>query len=143
MDFSNMEFGDILKTIRNEKGWSQEKMAECLGTTKQAISRYERGERTPKITVAAKFADQLGIELSDLIGYEYHDSDPSFEDAMDVEKISKFTADDYHLLEDIHENRKLRTIIDNLRRLNQDDIDLLIKLLKRLLGDTFTEYKEV
>lgn len=70
------EFGEVLRNIRIENGWTLEEMAKRLGTTKQAISKYERGERTPKITVAAKFADILGVPLEILIGYEYHEEDP-------------------------------------------------------------------
>jgi transcriptional regulator with XRE-family HTH domain len=70
------DFGDVLKRIRKQRGYTLEQMAGILGTTKQSLSRYERGERTPKITIAARFADLLGVELEDLIGYEYHEEDP-------------------------------------------------------------------
>lgn len=32
----------------------------CSGTTKQVVSRYENGQRTPKVTVVEKFARRLG-----------------------------------------------------------------------------------
>jgi len=65
-----MEFGKNMKKIRESRKMTLEEMADTLGTTKQALSRYERGERTPKITAAAKFADILGIPLLDLVGEE-------------------------------------------------------------------------
>lgn len=65
-----MEFGKNMKKIRESRQMTLEEMADTLGTTKQALSRYERGERTPKITAAAKFADILGIPLLDLVGEE-------------------------------------------------------------------------
>lgn len=63
-----LEFGKTIKRIREENGWTLEEMAYKLGTTKQALSKYERGERTPKVTVAAKFAEILGISLEELSG---------------------------------------------------------------------------
>ena len=63
-----MQFGDNLKSIREKHGMTLDEMARNLGTTKQALSRYERGERTPKITAAAKFAEVLGVSLEDLMG---------------------------------------------------------------------------
>ena len=63
-----VEFGKIIRKIREENNWTLDDMAKKLGTTKQALSKYERGERTPKITVAAKFADILGISLEELTG---------------------------------------------------------------------------
>ena len=83
------DFGAILRRIRKERGMTLEEMAKLLGTTKQALSRYERGQRTPKITVAARFAELLNVDLSDLIGYEYHDGDPTFEDAAFGEQIHR------------------------------------------------------
>lgn len=63
-----MDFGKEIRRIRIENDWTLEEMAQKLGTTKQALSKYERGERTPKITVAAKFATILGVPLEELIG---------------------------------------------------------------------------
>lgn len=63
-----MKFGQNMKMIRESRHMTLEEMAEFLGTTKQALSRYERGERTPKITAAARFADLLGVKLVDLVG---------------------------------------------------------------------------
>ena len=65
-----ISFGKTMKEIREQHDWSLEEMAQRLGTTKQALSKYERGERTPKVTVAAKFADILGMPLEQLIGLE-------------------------------------------------------------------------
>lgn len=80
------EFGDTLRAIRERNGWTLDDMAKKLSTTKQALSRYERGERTPKITVAAKFAEILGVPLEELIGYEYHDGDPHpYQEPLTVE----------------------------------------------------------
>lgn len=72
------EFGAVLREIRKKNDWTLAEMAEKLGTTKQAISKYERGERTPKITVVAKFSEILDIPMSELAGgldsdsYEAH-----------------------------------------------------------------------
>jgi transcriptional regulator with XRE-family HTH domain len=65
-----IEFGKKMREIREDRKWTLEEMAEKLGTTKQALSKYERGERTPKITVAARFAEILGIPLRELVGAE-------------------------------------------------------------------------
>ena len=65
-----MNFGEKIKQIRKENDWTLEEMAAKLGTTKQAISKYERNERTPKVTLAARFAQILGVSLEELIGEE-------------------------------------------------------------------------
>lgn len=63
-----MEFGDILKQLRKERGLSQDELAALLGTTKQVISRYETKKRVPRLSVVADFAQKLGLPLSLLSG---------------------------------------------------------------------------
>ena len=65
---SGIHFAQFLRTTRKARGWSQEELAQKLDTSKQVISRYERGERTPKVSVAAKYAEILGVSLNDLMG---------------------------------------------------------------------------
>ncbi len=64
------KFGQVIKAIRENNGWTLEEMAKKLGTTKQAISRYEHGERGPKLSVANDFAKKLGVPLSTLVDEE-------------------------------------------------------------------------
>lgn len=63
-----MEFGDILKRLRMERGLSQDELAALLGTTKQVISRYETKKRVPRLSVVSEFAQRLGVPLSLLSG---------------------------------------------------------------------------
>ena len=59
-----MEFGDILRQIRAERGLSQDELAALLGTTKQVISRYETKKRVPRLSVVTAFAQKLGLPVS-------------------------------------------------------------------------------
>ena len=63
-----MEFGDILKQLRRQRGLSQDELAALLGTTKQVISRYETKQRVPRLSVVSQFAAKLGVPLSALSG---------------------------------------------------------------------------
>lgn len=65
-----LTFGEKLKQIRIEKGMSQQDFANLLNTSKQVISRYELGQTTPKIGVAAKMCQILGINLNNMINDE-------------------------------------------------------------------------
>lgn len=62
-----MTFGKKLKEYRQLKHLSQEELAKKLNTTKQVISRYEREERSPKLTAAVDFANKLNIPVEILI----------------------------------------------------------------------------
>ena len=63
MSTGSLMFGNRLKQIRTEKNMSLEELGQLLGTTKQVLSRYENGQREPKITTAAMYAERLGVDL--------------------------------------------------------------------------------
>ena len=62
-----MKFCDKLKLLREERSMSLTEFATLLGTSKQVISRYERGENTPKITTVAHYASVLNVSLAYLM----------------------------------------------------------------------------
>ena len=62
-----MTFGEKLKLIRTEKNLSQQELAKLLSTSKQVVSRYELGQTTPKIGVAAKWCQTLGVNLENML----------------------------------------------------------------------------
>ena len=43
-----MNFGEKLFTLRKEKGLSQEALADQLGTTRQAVSKWENNQGYPE-----------------------------------------------------------------------------------------------
>ena len=62
-----MRFCEKLKLLREEREMSLAEFANLLGTSKQVLSRYERGENTPKITTVAHYAEVLDVSLSYLM----------------------------------------------------------------------------
>lgn len=63
-----MSFGERLRGIRKEKGLSQDEFAALLGTSKQVLSRYEIGQRIPKITQVQQYAKALNVSADYLMG---------------------------------------------------------------------------
>lgn len=62
-----VSFGERLREIRKEKGMSQEAFAQLLGTSKQVLSRYETGQRSPKISQVQEYAQKLGVSAEYLM----------------------------------------------------------------------------
>ena len=60
-------FGENLRRIRKARGISQEELARLLGTSKQVISRYENGQRSPKLSTVEEYADKLGVSVAMLV----------------------------------------------------------------------------
>ncbi len=68
-----MDFGTKLKETRLQRGLTQEQLADILGTSKQVISRYENGQRSPKLSIAIQYAEKLGLAKN----YFVDDEDPA------------------------------------------------------------------
>lgn len=60
--------GDNIRRTRQEKGLSQEELAQAIGATKSAISRYEAGKRQPSYDQLESLADALDVPLEVLLG---------------------------------------------------------------------------
>ena len=68
-----MKFNEKLTLLRKERGMNMTEFANLLGTSKQVIARYERGENTPKITTVDHYAKVLGVSLQYLVNEECND----------------------------------------------------------------------
>jgi transcriptional regulator with XRE-family HTH domain len=63
-----MTFGEKVLQVRKSLKWSQNDLAQKVGTSAPIIGRYERGEIKPSIEMAAKIADALGVTTDYLLG---------------------------------------------------------------------------
>lgn len=63
-----MTFGDKVKTLRNQKGWTQEELAKMLGLSKRTVIAYEQGENYPrKRTIYHTLAELFGVDVNYLL----------------------------------------------------------------------------
>ncbi|MGX7927763.1 helix-turn-helix domain-containing protein [Tsuneonella sp. HG094] len=60
-------FGTNVRRLRLEKGLSQEEFGFAAGIDRTYVSGVERGIRNPSLLLADKFANALGVELSELL----------------------------------------------------------------------------
>jgi transcriptional regulator with XRE-family HTH domain len=61
-------FGETVRRLRSEQGFSQESFAERCGVHRTYMGIIERGEKAVTIVTAKKIARALGITLADLFG---------------------------------------------------------------------------
>ncbi len=61
-------FGENLKKLRKSKDLTQETLADFLGMSFQSISKWERGETYPDITMLPTIASFFGVTVDSLLG---------------------------------------------------------------------------
>lgn len=154
------KFSDVLREFRLKRGWSQEDLANKLGTSKQVISRYELGQRNPKIATMQEWAKKLGIPEERLLKTEeemramvtpqmleeaHGDLEEAFEWAVMMGDIKidmpkdKIDQEDYDVLEALHQNPRLGLLFKRSSKMTSEDVDFMIlmadKILKERDGD--------
>lgn len=73
-------FQENLKTLRRQRGLSQQALADRLHVVRQTISKWERGVSVPDAELLIRLAEELDTTVADLLGETI--SQPSDETAL-------------------------------------------------------------
>ena len=65
-----MSFGKNLQLIRKKNQLSQEELAEMLGVSRQAVSKWELGEGYPEVEKLLILSKKINVSLDSLLGGE-------------------------------------------------------------------------
>ena len=69
-------FSERLRVLREQRGETQQDLADLIGVTRNAISAYEKGTRRPAgekaLEVYEALADHFNVDLAYLIGQQDH-----------------------------------------------------------------------
>jgi transcriptional regulator with XRE-family HTH domain len=60
-------FGEVLREARQEKGLSQEALADSASLHRTYVGQVERGLKSPTLGAMKRLAEALGVELQALI----------------------------------------------------------------------------
>ena len=63
-----MECKDVLLSLREKKGISQQELADRMFVTRQAVSRWERGETLPSSDLLKKLSEVFQVSINTLLG---------------------------------------------------------------------------
>jgi len=66
----NLEIANRLVKLRKENGFSQEELAEKIGISRQAVSKWERAEASPDTDNLIRLARLYGVSLDALLATE-------------------------------------------------------------------------
>ena len=59
-----------VKELRNERGWTQQELAEQVGVSRQSINSIERNRYVPSLPLALEFARVFGCTTDEIFTLE-------------------------------------------------------------------------
>ena len=65
--FVDGKLGERLLALRKASGMTQEQLAEKVFVTRQAVSKWERGESVPDLELLVAIAEMYGVSLDELV----------------------------------------------------------------------------
>ena len=72
----SLKLGTTLADLRKRNGLSQEALAEKMGVSRQAVSKWERGESTPDTDTLIELSNLYNVSLDVLVGNKKEDETP-------------------------------------------------------------------
>ena len=113
-----MNIGSKIKELRKQRGITQEQLADSLGVSFQAVSKWENNIALPDITLVPALASYFGVATDVLLDFNLKEIE---EKALAIAKESwKYRGDDWE---------KARSIIDEGLKVYPDNDILLINRL--------------
>ena len=79
----NEKIGILIQKLRREKGFTQKEIADMLGVSDKAVSKWERGNGCPDISLWATLSEVLGADIKKLLMGELYPNKP------DIGKMEK------------------------------------------------------
>lgn len=84
-----LSIGEVITAKRKEKSWTQEQLANAVGVSTPAISKWETGTTYPDITLLSPIARALNTTVDELLSYQNELS------SDDVSELTKKAAKTY------------------------------------------------
>lgn len=122
-----MEFGDILKQLREENGLSREDLANALSITYSALSKYETNVRFPDKETLKNIAIYFKVSLDYLLGRTNI--------RTSADKISESVNDDPELSEfwdTLKDREDLKLLFKQTKEMSPGDIKKIIRIIKAI-----------
>jgi putative transcriptional regulator len=85
-------FSENLKTLRKQKGFSQEELAARLNVVRQTISKWEKNLSVPDADTLIRLAEILEVSVSELLGTKIENENVTSDVAEQLSRINEQLA---------------------------------------------------
>ncbi|MBQ7715661.1 MAG: helix-turn-helix transcriptional regulator [Clostridia bacterium] len=114
--------GENIRALRTKKGVTQEQLSEVIGVTCAAVSKWERGETYPDITLIFPLAYYFGVSVDELMGYN----------EGKVEEDIRRTLEEYQSLLFSGDDEAAKRIIEKAYRDYPDNYEIMARYMWKL-----------
>ena len=76
--------GDTIKELRKQRKTTQESLAEQIGVTPQAISRWERNVGYPDVSQIVPLAKAFGVSTDEILGASLRSDEEQINEYVDL-----------------------------------------------------------
>ena len=101
------KIGKFILQLRKEKNMTQKELAEKLGVTDRAISKWENGRGMPELSLMKALCDELGISVNELLSGEKIES----EDYQEKFEENIINTIEYANKKTVHKNTVVLSIV--------------------------------
>ena len=84
---SNKNIGEIISSLRKEKGMTQTDLAEKMNVTDKAVSKWERNLSCPDVNSIPKLAEVLGTTVEELLNAQTKKEDNKINEIINIALI--------------------------------------------------------
>ena len=81
---SNKNIGEIISSLRKEKGMTQNDLAQKMNVTDKAVSKWERNLSCPDVNSIPKLAEILGTTVEELLNAQTKKENKKTEEIIDL-----------------------------------------------------------
>lgn len=92
-EMDQMKIGLFLKELRNEKGLTQEQLAEKLNVSNRSVSRWETASTLPDISLMIELADYYEVDIKELLEGERKSEIMNKESKETINKIAEYSVE--------------------------------------------------
>lgn len=123
----DLNLGSVIKRLRIEHSITQEELAEYLGISFQAVSKWETGNTLPDITLLPKLAAFFGVKIDELFSINHEDELERIDTMLQREAM---TDQNYSYA---------KRILEGILRENPEDVGALKRYANVYLTKTNTD----
>ena len=123
----DLNLGSVIKRLRTEQSVKQDELAEFLGISYQAVSKWETGTSLPDITLLPKLAAFFGVRIDELFSVDHEDELERIDTMLQKENM---TDQNYAYA---------KRVLDGILRENPKDAGAMKRYAKVYLAKTNTD----